>query len=290
MKERKALAALDNGDGWASRLLMLGPLYHHVLSIEDLGLPPELEHLSSFFDRQRIARIKRAVKEIFLGPHWARLEISDKLKLHVHVIARDGPLRGYCKEVYDLKGLLVYLSKSPFPSIRRNPQHLWLEGYYLKRKHEAKQSGQRLPRTSWQHKIPSRKRHHQPVQKAIAPCPAKPLYLRPQPRGPMPYVLTPRHKGFGRLPRSPSLPAEPIPALLVPRARAPPPSPPRPRRARSLPQRWFYQHDRHPQILPLPTLRRHRRRDGRGRLCGLPGVSQVHAAGEHAGRAAKPLR
>ena len=132
-----------------------------TLHPKNLGL---LEHLAApagIFCHETVAAFRQAIQKYFNGPFWFRLEIGQKLRLHAHVVASRDAWNGSklyskaCQTIYDLIRLARYLSKLQLP---RTTEAL---GAYLNARTEG---GQRLPRTSGQRGVPSKKTWHSKAQ------------------------------------------------------------------------------------------------------------------------------
>lgn len=150
-QRRKARKALGDGAGWLSRLAMLGDgLQHITLNLSSLGLE-HLETEFSLYDHSAVSSIKAGVLNEFTGPVWTRLEVGKARKLHVHALAFEAPKSQHStKQVHDLKGIALYLSKLQVPG-----DDLSI-GIFLEAQKQARAAGhKRLPKTSFQRGIPT---------------------------------------------------------------------------------------------------------------------------------------
>jgi hypothetical protein len=160
-KNRKALQALGDGIGWASRLEMAGPgLRMYTVDLVSLELDDLETPWTNLLDRRHVATIKTAILEVFEGPIWVKLEAGYHVqRIHAHVLAHQAPaITSRKTEPYSLDGLLRYLYKSAFPGDHKNSNleaaNLEIEGWVLLAQDHARRVGSRLPKLSFARGIP----------------------------------------------------------------------------------------------------------------------------------------
>ncbi len=83
-RSRRMHKAFGGGDGWAFRLwTKLDEPYAYTLHADHLGLPPECSDPANFYCKKNVDRWKDAIKASFTPPlHW-KLELCERVHLHL---------------------------------------------------------------------------------------------------------------------------------------------------------------------------------------------------------------
>ena len=116
-----------------------------VLTAKTLNLK-RYSDVSSLWKRDHVQRWQAKVKEVMPGAFWAKLEAGEENRVHVHVLApSDSPpcCPHRATTVYNYRGLIEYLHKSPAIPTLENCQH------YKQAQDDAKAHGKRLPHLSF---------------------------------------------------------------------------------------------------------------------------------------------